>query len=88
MREHDAAMAAGEIEQPAHALVVQPVAMQGREQAGGAHAELRERPLRVIQAVLRHGVQHEEADEAIRMRRHRDGHGVLVAGDAGDERGA
>ena len=59
-----------------------------REQADGAQLPVVERARQPFGGVGRRRIQHEEADQPRRVPGDRRGHRLLVAGDAGDQRGA
>ena len=71
-----------------HARVVHRIALHGGKQAHTAQAERPQAAGHARRGIVGERVEHEEADEAVGRQSDGGGDGVLVAGDAGDERGA
>jgi hypothetical protein len=67
-------------------LIVQEISVHRGEQADRAQAFI-ECPLRVVDGVLCGRIEHEEADETIRVVRHGERNRIGIAGEACDQRG-
>ena len=85
--EHRAAPSVGssDLEDLQRPLIVEPVAMHGRKQADASKPQATERVFRPPLSILARWVQHERADEPMRVSRHRHRDGTLVTWNTGHE---
>ena len=85
--EHHGAVGRGGGKDIPDPLIVQAVSVHRREQADAAQAQAAEGPSQPAPDVPLRRVEHEEPDEPRGMPAHRRADGLLVAGDARDDRG-